>query len=286
LYGIVGNPVSQSPRIHNAAYLATEQPAIFVPLEVEGFAQFWQSFVVETPLATIDIDVRGLTVASPHKESASERDGAKSEIVQAACSGNLLYRCNGKWRVESTDPDDVLLNLRATSIRLASSNVAVVGCGGSGRAIVAALKQEGSREFNRNPIRGRRVMQLLDLPLPLSEFRADAFSVVINATSVGRDGRSCPVDLNRLRDDTVVVDLVYGSDVTPLVEFARARGLKTFDGRDILCTQVTRQFQRMTGRQMPLGLAEEFTHRSRLLGKHALPSLEAHTPSISVEDEQ
>ncbi len=274
LYGIVSEPLSQSlsPRIHNAAYRATEQPAIFVPLVVEDFVRFWQSFIAVNPLAELDLTVRGLTVASPHKETASKTPGDKSEIVQAARSSNLVYRRNGKWRADTTDPDGVLLNLSAYSIPLADSNVAVVGCGGSGRAISAALSQAGSSVtmFNRNPERGRRAMQLLGVPfVPLSELRADAFSVVVNATPVGRDGRSCPFELNRLQAGTVVVDLVYGPKVTPLVEFARARGLTTVDGRDVLYTQAARQFQCMTGQPMPPGLAEEL---SCLQGTHAFPS--------------
>ncbi|MEO8495499.1 MAG: type I 3-dehydroquinate dehydratase, partial [Planctomycetota bacterium] len=287
LYGIVGNPVSHSlsPRIHNAAYLATNQPAIFVPLLVEDFGQFWQSFVTDGPLAELDLTVQGFTVASPHKESASQFLADKSETVQSARSSNLVHLRNGKWRTDTTDPHGVLLNLRAHSIPLAGNTVAVVGCGGSGRAIAAALSRAGSAVtmFNRNPERGRRAMQLLGVPfVPLSKFRADAFSVVVNATPVGRDGHSCPFEPNRLRDGTVVIDHVYASQVTPLVEFARARGLTTIDGRDILCTQAARQFQCMTGQPMPPGLVEEL---SCLPGTHAIASHNNHS-SPTMPDQQ
>jgi 3-dehydroquinate dehydratase/shikimate dehydrogenase len=287
LYGIIGDPIthSPSPRIHNAAYRATDQPALFVPLPVGDFARFWQSFIAADPLAELDLAVRGLTVASPYKEASSQTSADKSEIVDLARSSNLVYRRNGKWRAETTDADGVLLNLRSRSIPLAGSHMAIIGCGGSGRAIAAALKQAGSRVtlFNRNVERGRRAMQLLGVPfVPLAEFRADDFAVVVNATPIGRDGCCSPFELNRLRDGTVVIDHVHGSQVTPLTEFARARGLTTIDGRDILCTQVARQFQRMTGQQMPRGLAEELTHRSGLKGTQPTSSHAGHSSSTTV----
>ncbi len=290
LYGIVGNPVSHSlsPRIHNAAYRATNRPAIFVPLQVEDFMHFWQSFVAKDPLADIGLAVRGFTVASPHKEAVTNILGDKSEIVHTARSSNLVYQRNMSWRSDSTDPDGVLVNLNTRSIPLASSDVAIIGCGGSGRAIAAALKQAGSSVtmFNRNPERGQRAMQLLGVPfVPLSEFRPESFSIVINATPVGRDGRSCPFEPHGLRDGTVVIDLVYGSHVTPLVEWARARGLTTIEGRDVLCTQVARQFQLMTGQQMPPDLVRELTHANGLQGAVGIPSRTDHSSTLQ-QDQQ
>jgi shikimate 5-dehydrogenase len=55
----------------------------------------------------------------------------------------------------------------------------------------------------------------------------------------------------------VVIDLVYGSRPTPLVNNSVGLGRTVIDGRDVLLTQVLRQFQIMTGREMSAGLARE-----------------------------
>jgi len=55
--------------------------------------------------------------------------------------------------------------------------------------------------------------------------------------------------------DAVVVDLVYGSRPTPLVSSALEMGRAVIDGREVLFVQVRRQFELMTGREMPADLA-------------------------------
>jgi 3-dehydroquinate dehydratase/shikimate dehydrogenase len=49
----------------------------------------------------------------------------------------------------------------------------------------------------------------------------------------------------------VVIDLVYGSRPTPLVNNTLARHQVAIDGRDVLLTQVRNQFRLMTGKEMP-----------------------------------
>ena len=47
IFAIIGSPIfhSLSPRLHNAAYRAMNYPALFLPLQVESFEEFWQDVV-------------------------------------------------------------------------------------------------------------------------------------------------------------------------------------------------------------------------------------------------
>ena len=47
LFAIIGSPIfhSLSPRLHNAAYRALDYHALFVPLQVKSFAEFWRDMV-------------------------------------------------------------------------------------------------------------------------------------------------------------------------------------------------------------------------------------------------
>ena len=72
IFGIAGGRVahSLSPRLHNACYRSTGVSALFLPFPVEAFEPFWNEFVVSGQLARLGFPIRGLTVASPNKETA------------------------------------------------------------------------------------------------------------------------------------------------------------------------------------------------------------------------
>ena len=66
LFGIVGARAyhSRSPYIHNAAYCALDFPALFVPLPIASFDDFWSRVVDAEELRSLGLSLNGLTVAS------------------------------------------------------------------------------------------------------------------------------------------------------------------------------------------------------------------------------
>jgi 3-dehydroquinate dehydratase / shikimate dehydrogenase len=272
IYGIVGSPVfpSLSPRLHNAAYRALGHRALFVPFHVDSFDEFWREIVMGGKLEALGISIRGLTVASPHKEAAIRVAGASTHMVRRAGATNLFVRNNGHWKADTTDPEGVVVAILARGIQIERKKAAVIGCGGAGRAVAAALDQAGAQVtvVNRGLERGNRAVELLGLPfVSLSEFSAEGFSIVVNATPVGRDDNRMPFEPYGLGKDAVVVDLVYGSAPTPLVSNALDMGRVVIDGREVLFVQVRRQFQLMTGREMPTDLARAILgYQAELVG--------------------
>jgi 3-dehydroquinate dehydratase/shikimate dehydrogenase len=260
IYGIAGNPVSHSlsPRLHNAGYKTLGREALFVPFHVESFSDFWDHLLSGSALHSLNMPIMGLTVASPHKELALAAAVKVSSIARDAGSANLIVRENGHWRAETTDPDIVFMSRRERGVQVNQRRAAVIGCGGAGRAIAAALDQSGAQVtlVNRGQERGSFAAGLLGLPyVPLLDFDAHGYHVVVNATPVGRDDDAAPFRLETLADEAVVIDLVYGSKPTPLVSNSVGLGRTVIDGRDVLLTQVRRQFQMMTGRELSAGVA-------------------------------
>jgi len=266
LFAIAGNPVyrSLSPRLHNSAFRILGRPSLYVPFHVTNFDDFWQAVVARDTLDVLGLPLRGMCVVSPYKEVAHDQAGATTYFVRQAAAANYVSRDrDGVWTAHTTDPEGVLLPLRDRGVEPASHRVAVVGCGGSGRAIAAALVKAGAGVtlVNRGLERGALAARLLHLPfIPLSKFSTDDFSIVINATPLGRDGQSLPFLVDPARKDIVVVDLVYGMKPTPLVAAARMAGQVTIDGVDVLLAQVRSQFQLMTGDEMPSGVADRVAH--------------------------
>jgi 3-dehydroquinate dehydratase/shikimate dehydrogenase len=262
LFAIIGNPIfhSLSPRLHNASYRSMDHAALFVPLRVESFAEFWSDFVLARKLDSLGIPVNGMTVASPHKEEALMKAKRVSAMARQAEAANILVRNNGWWNADTTDPDVIYTASRDRSVPVREKRAAVIGCGGAGRAIAAALIQSGAGVtlINRGAERGEHAATLLGLPyIPLRDFDAEGYDIVVNATPVGRDTDEIPFEIERLSGDAVVIDLVYGSRPTPLVDTTRARRQIAIDGRDVLVTQVRHQFRIMTGKEMSLALAQE-----------------------------
>lgn len=256
LFAIIGSPIfhSLSPRLHNASYRAMSYPALFVPLLVDSFPDFWREFVQSKQLDVFGFPINGMTVASPHKEEAFLTAKNVSSMVQQTQAANILVRNNGWWSADTTDPDVVYAASNQQNVRVREKRAAVIGCGGAGRAIAAALAESGAGVtlINRGAERGERAASLLGLPYkPLLDFDAEGYDIVVNATPVGRDADEAPFKLERLNSNAVVIDLVYGARPTPLVDKTTARHQVAIDGRHVLITQVRKQFLLMTGQEMP-----------------------------------
>ncbi|HWO00079.1 MAG TPA: type I 3-dehydroquinate dehydratase [Blastocatellia bacterium] len=262
LYGIVGSTVSHSlsPRLHNAAYQALGFPGLFVPFQEESFCDFWRGMIQSEQLELLRASIKGLTVASPHKETALDSAASTTSMVRRAGATNIFTR-NGKgWRADTTDPQGAVVAMVGRGRQIRREKVAIIGCGGAGRAVAAALDLQRANVtlVNRSPDRGQRAQALLGLPfIPLAEFSADNYSTLVNATPVGRNGDSLPFDVNRMQAGGIVIDLTYGSEVTPLMARALSVGLQAVDGLEVLLIQVLHQFRLMTGLEMPIDLARE-----------------------------
>jgi 3-dehydroquinate dehydratase/shikimate dehydrogenase len=250
LYGIVGPSVrrSLSPRLHNARYRASGRAAMFVPIPALELADVCDGQTVFEELAHLNLSLRGLTVAAPFKEAALAMAHSRSAAAVMAGSANLLLRRNGGWRAETTDPQGVLDALAIRGLPLRGVAAVVIGCGGAGRAVAAALREAGAvvTLANRSPRAGQAAARKLGLRfVSLAHLRPARYSLLINATPVGTDGISSLVDPHALDARSIVVDLCYGRSATPLVVGARARGLIVIDGLEVLDHQVRHQYERM-----------------------------------------
>jgi 3-dehydroquinate dehydratase/shikimate dehydrogenase len=286
LYGMVGNRVFQSPspRLHNAGYRAINHPALFVPFHTECFEDFWKETALSPTLAALGLPIQGLTIVSPHKESALAAAELHGPMVSQARASNVFVRRNGIWEAHTTDPQSVACVYEKQNGNVANPRkAAVIGCGGAGRAIAAALQQAGVDVtlVNRNKERGARAMQLLGLPfIPLSEFRAEGFSLLVNATPIGREDDTLPFPIHSLNRNAVVVDLAYGAHSTPLASSVLARGGTVIDGYDVVLTQVRKQFAMMVGAEMPRSIGREDV----ILGGPAGPYHSRHSPDVEQEE--
>jgi shikimate dehydrogenase len=148
------------------------------------------------------------------------------------------------------------------------STVAIVGAGGAARSILFALAQVGVGSvalYCRNTLRGSALLAGFGLKgrvLPL-ETPMVAADLLVNASPLGMKGAAAYApDLSALPDHAIVYDIVYAPLVTPLLAAARARGLETVDGLEMLVGQAAVAFELFFGQPPP---DDDARLRARLL---------------------
>jgi 3-dehydroquinate dehydratase/shikimate dehydrogenase len=237
-----------SPLMHNTAYRLLGLPALFLPFSTQDLGRCLAELTAG--LDELGIPLRGATVIAPHKEAALALASQATASAHRAAAANVLVRAADGWLADN-EASAVVAALSARNVTVTGRRVAVIGCGGSGRAAAAGLTLAGAHVtfVNRSLWRGEYASKLLGLPfIPLTEFDPRSFSVLINATPVTD---TLLFEIGQSGPATVTFDLNYRPVNTPLIVTARAAGHLTINGSDMLLAEVPRQFRLMTGRRMP-----------------------------------
>lgn len=209
-----------------------------------------------------DASWRGCNVTMPHKAAVIPHlDRIDPLAVRVDAVNTIVREADGLLAGYNTDVAGVAGPLGQVAGSL-DVHVQIIGAGGAARAAAVGAAQAGYREFqffNRTPAKADGLGRLVDAPsargLPLDTLgpaAADAGHVIINASSMGMNGSSpVPIDLADYGEDTIVFDLVYAPLETPLLAQARARGLRTIDGLDMLIEQAAHAFGHFFGAEAP-----------------------------------
>ncbi|MDP1914444.1 shikimate dehydrogenase [Brevundimonas sp.] len=246
LAGVAGRPIahSLSPLIHTTWIKTAELDAeyrAFGPEDGAGFA----ALVTDGRAGRL----RGLNVTAPFKELALALADDASATARKCGSANLLLFQDGRVWAESTDGAGLIgaLAEQAPELDVRGQSVVLLGAGGAARAAVAALKAAGADVGVLNRTRARAEALTADLGVTVVEARAlNEAALVINALSVPPD-----IEVSRLRDDAVLMDMTYRPLLTPFLLQGRSRGLTTVDGLAMLIGQARPSFRVIFGIEPP-----------------------------------
>ncbi len=269
LVGLIGYPVdhSLSPVFQQVAFDALGIPARYElwPTSAEALDERFRW--LRRP------EVLGANVTVPHKAAAFTRVDQVAERARRAGAVNTIVNRGGVLYGDNTDVPGFLAPLRERGLPVGELAVVVLGAGGAARGILVALAEAGCRQVTVANRTAERAYELaaefgvvaapLDQQLDLYLRRAD---LLVNATSVGWDGASLPIDaalLDALPATALVYDLTYRD--TPLLQVARFRGLTTIDGLAMLVYQGAESFRLWTSQEPPL----EVMWRAALAGRQA-----------------
>jgi shikimate dehydrogenase len=199
----------------------------------------------------------GANVTVPHKQAALAL-AAPDERADAVGAANTLWFEDGALQATNTDVEGFIGNLDAGAPDWdrGLETAVVLGAGGAARAVVFGLLARGierilviNRNFERAVgLRDRFGDQIHPLHWDEKNGVLAGAGLLVNTTSLGMAGQpALDITLERLPLSAVVSDIVYAPLETPLLAAARARGLRTVEGRGMLLHQAVGGFERWFG---------------------------------------
>lgn len=257
MYAVLGDPVahSLSPVIHNAVFRATGRDASYVARRVSADE-------CGPMLRSLALGGGGGNVTVPYKEHVLRFLDRHTGAVGDTGACNTFWARDGEVWGDNTDVAGFLGTWQGAVAGLDGDlEVLVLGAGGAARAVLCGLlaSQDTARVllWNRSRDRARNLVAHFGHPR-LSRIGGrggESPDVVVNATSVGLDGRAAPIDLRGLAAlPRCVIDLVYGGEPTPLRRQAEELGIPVRDGREMLVRQAEASYARWFGRRPPTGV--------------------------------
>lgn len=243
---VLGDPVAQvqAPQIFNRVFQRFGVDAVLVPAQVRAGRL---SAFVHAVLAAGNID--GLWLTIPHKTPLVSELARMDACARAAQSVNAVRRlANGELEGALFDGLGLVGALRHFGIEPRGRRVLLLGAGGAGAAIAAALLDHGVAHLALHDL-GSRAIELagrlaegtggIQGRVSVQGADPEGFDLVINATPLGlRADDPLPVDVRRLDAQTKVVDILMKPQPTPLLRACAERGIEAHPGFEMLVQQV------------------------------------------------
>lgn len=262
--GLTGYPVghSLSPAIQNAALQASglEGGYSLYPVAPDDLQ------ALKDLLASVRTgEINGLNVTIPHKQNVIPLLDELTPTARSIGAVNIVYMRGDRLIGDNTDAPGFLADLGKFLTTETQSHgdkiVLVLGAGGSARAVVYALVNDGWQVT----IAARRIEQAQQLAsnfkdvhtreLNFQTFQISNLQLIVNTTPLGMapDIDQSPLPENAaLSKQTKIYDLVYNPRETKLVRDARAQGLQATTGLGMLIEQAALGFELWTGLKLPM----------------------------------
>ena len=228
IYGLIGDPVEKSPGhlYHNASRLN----AVYVKMSVksEELAEF-------IPLA-MAIGIRGLSVTIPLKEKILPfLDEVSPSVKQVGAVNTLLFK---DGYIIGTNTDGVgALNAIEKKISVRGKRVVLLGAGGAARGIAFEAKKRGADVLILNRTAQRAEKLAADLGCSaggLDEVPND-YDILINCSP------DLPINPQKIRPRTVVMDIVYFPRETNFLKEASLKNCQIVYGEEMFLNQAAQQ---------------------------------------------
>ncbi len=276
IYGVIGWPIkhSLSPAMHNAAFKELGIEAEYKKFEVRP--EELEDFILNRK------DVAGFNITVPHKIKAREILEKKHEApvkhaqfnVILTGAVNTVKRTANTLEYWNTDVLGFQTALKE-DLRFDVKNkiVLLIGCGGAGRAVIAALSNVGINKMHVYEINKAQTDSTKEYFSKLSQDWQDILKkkieyisseqlpekinecqLLVNASPIGmKEGDPRVIGRSLFHKNLSVYDVVYNRE-TELINDARSLGLQCSGGLGMLLYQGAHAFEFWTGQKAPIDI--------------------------------
>jgi shikimate dehydrogenase len=254
VFAVIGDPITQvqAPTLVNALFERLGHDAVLVPVHIRA-VDLAEAMAGLRLVANLD----GVLVTVPHKAAAvSFADQVTAAVSVTGATNALRREPDGTWTADNFDGIGFVSGLRHAGHDPAGRSVALVGAGGAGSAIAAALLDAGVAALSVCDPDAARLSDLLarlSARWPGRVAGSDrpelgGVQLVVNATPLGlRPDDPLPFDPAQAPPDAVVADIIMQPRETALLRCAAGRGMAVHAGQHMLLHQLDayREFFRL-----------------------------------------
>lgn len=247
-YAVWGNPIAQSksPRIHQLFGELTQKNISYEAKlgDEQAFEQQIQMFFQQ--------GAKGANITAPFKERAFKLAELHSEGCLLAEACNTLKKLDdGRLYAENTDGAGLCSDLARLGWLAEKQRVLILGAGGATKGVLFPLLKANQQItiYNRTH---EKAVELAEKFAKFGQIQADCweeiiqskFDLIINATSLGLQGKYVELPQSVLAG-SCVYDMQYAVDMsTPFLNYARSQGVEKYqDGLGMLVGQAAESFK-------------------------------------------
>lgn len=242
VFFVVGSPIHQvrSTRLYNRLCSERDIDAVFAPVQFSA-----DDFSVAISALRLFPNLAGLIATIPHKARILDVVDEASPTAQVVGGINTIrIEPDGRWIGEMFDGIGLVAAFRKCGHILHGKSVYLVGAGGAGSAIAVALAQVGIERLQVHDVqvdRAERIAAItsnMGCSVGVGQCGLSDFDIIINASPTGMSHDDpMPVDINQLRPEHVVADMIMKPPLTALLETANNLGCRIVAGHDALIGQ-------------------------------------------------
>ena len=281
ILAVIGNPISHSlsPIIHNAAidHLGLDYRYLAFPVAPDQLATALGGFAA--------IGLVGCSVTIPHKQAIMPLLTEITPLAQAVGAVNTVWNTPTGWHGTNTDVAGFVSPLAAMERDWSATTAAILGNGGAARAVVVGCHQLGCGSihvFGRDAAKlaqfqsswskikltvngsdiPKQVMIETHLWAELPTLINQDHLLLVNSTPIGMYPQVdiSPINavmMQGIGSNSLAYDLIYTPQPTKFLQLAKAAGMITIDGTEMLVQQGAAAFELWLKQPAPIQIMRQ-----------------------------